>query len=223
MSSQNVFPRYFKERIATIVKMLVDEVPTIKVTYEKNESIPAPSKINDCEIIYNYNYNGAAGVENCMKYYDPELLVSQNVFERVEQITPVDLNQCTGLIHNGSISLRERDMIYLNFSLDSTKLNILVPFDSEYLKYTDQPPYIDSLNLENSYFMSHFSNATMSYFSRYKRQLMDSTLLTQVGFSPNYKSYHYIDVTYQTTPNNTYTIMKFKPKTTLLQVEIEQK
>ncbi|KAF0561118.1 hypothetical protein F8M41_025317 [Gigaspora margarita] len=210
-----------------LITKLVDEVPTMKVTYENEESIPAPSKINDCQIWRGYNYGNQSSTENCMEYFNQELLLSDNVRKRIEQIAPLDLDNCTGLLHNGNISLTERDMIVLNLTLDSTMLNILLLFDSEYLTYSDQPSFVDSLNLENTYLMSHYSNATMCFFNRFKRQLMDTTMLTQIGFSPNYKSYHYINIAYQSffqgTSNNTYSIMKVKPKSTVLQVEIEQK
>ncbi|CAG8773524.1 45332_t:CDS:2 [Gigaspora margarita] len=206
-----------------LIARLIDEVPTIKVIYENKESIPAPSEINDCQILYNNDYNSTSYSSSCTKYLNHKLLVGENVRKRFEQYFAIDPNGCSGLIHNGSISLREGDLIVLNLTLDSAIVNALLLFDSEYLTYSDPPQSIDILNLENLYIVSHYSNSTMFFFNRFERQLMDPTLLTQIGFSPNYKTYHYISFTYQSFSNHTYTIMKFKPKTTILQVEIEQK
>ncbi|CAG8796787.1 20616_t:CDS:2, partial [Racocetra persica] len=35
-------------------------------------------------------------------------------------------------------------------------------------------------------------NASLYNFNRFKRQLMDKTLFTQLGFSPTYKTYYYV-------------------------------
>ncbi|CAG8629583.1 1555_t:CDS:10 [Cetraspora pellucida] len=205
---------------------LVDEVPAIKVTYENQESIPAPSIINGCEVFRdNLNYD-REGI--CSKYLISNLSLTEKVRKNVERIAQDDLSNYTGLIHNGDISLKEGDVIRLYLTIDSTILNSIILFDPEYLKYSDQPLYIDSLSLENIYFMSHNINSSLYNFNRFKRQLMDKTLFTQLGFSPSYQTYHYITTApgfSQGASINAVTNMLviIKPKTTTLQVEKEQK
>ncbi|RIB16408.1 hypothetical protein C2G38_1512310 [Gigaspora rosea] len=141
-----------------LIARLADEVPTIKVIYENKESIPAPSQINDCQILYNNDFDSTSNSLSCTKYLKHKLLVGENVRKRFKQNFAIDPNGCSGLIHNGSISLREADLIVLNLTLDRSDLNILMPFDSEYLTYSDPPQSIGILNLENIFIVSHYSN-----------------------------------------------------------------
>ncbi|CAG8524949.1 19117_t:CDS:2 [Gigaspora margarita] len=101
-----------------LITRLIDEVPTIKVTYESRESIPAPSKINDCQI---------NEIEDCMKYVKNQLSVSENVRNHFDQFFSMDPTNCTGLLHNGSISLKEGDWISF-FQSDSKQTSTLMKF-----------------------------------------------------------------------------------------------
>ncbi|CAG8603777.1 16495_t:CDS:2, partial [Cetraspora pellucida] len=168
----------------------------------------------------NYDSNKNSS-EDCGKYLAYNLLLADNVRKHFERIVQTELVNYTTFIHNGSITIKEGDYIHVNFTMSPTKINILTLFDTEYLTYSDEPLYIDSLNLENTYHISHSTNYSVYYFNRFKRQLMDTTLLTQIGFAPNYRTYNYI-TTNQSPPNTTTMVTTIRPKSAVTQVEKEQ-
>ncbi|CAG8596681.1 4835_t:CDS:2, partial [Diversispora eburnea] len=194
---------------------MVNEEPSIKVSYDTNKETQPMPKVGNCSDYFKYESDANS------YYYLSE-------------------GQATLSVDNYLVfGIYITDETYSR--LNHTSPMIMQTFDSEYPYQNKHPKLKSSIDVGNIYALTE-SNGTNVFFFRYyrlRREELDHSFLTQLGWKPKYEIYNYIESEMQTIEYslpgpfndvydddvfyNFYAKVVIKLKTNIIEVEREQR
>ncbi|CAG8563876.1 10530_t:CDS:2 [Diversispora eburnea] len=196
---------------------VLKEEPGIKILYETTELIPVPFNIT-CEY-----YGG-----NCSSYFTEE------------HDAPESYGYDPAFIPSGQVKINtsESEDIFFTIHINDDTYNHLNQsspmrihaFDSDY-PYQNQntPMFIESIETENRYYLAQSNGTNVFYFEFYRlrREELDTSFSTLLGFNPKYETYNYIGSDMQMIEyggsSNIYAKVTIGLKTSVLEIEKEQR
>ncbi|CAG8715025.1 43788_t:CDS:2 [Gigaspora margarita] len=207
---------------AVLAEQMVEEEPSIKISYNKNSDAALMPSFPDCG-----------------KYFVNTSIEDNAIYESVSEPEM----KFIWYLPNGTIKFKEKSKKFTFFidindptynNLNETDDFIINVFDSDYLSNKDKSPdYIEYLNTQNQYYITQGKDVENYYllrFRRTKRQEIDNSFLSKIGFSPKYNTYYYTESEMQIMPYitklngaNFFAALHIKPWTLMTEVEKEQK
>ncbi|KAF0440117.1 hypothetical protein F8M41_004074 [Gigaspora margarita] len=187
---------------AVLAEQMVEEEPSIKISYNKNSDATLMPNL-----LFTFNKKFSLrcdGFPDCGKYFVNTSIEDNAIYENINDPTYNNLNETDDFIIN--------------------------VFDSDYLSNKDKSPdYIEYLNTQNQYYITQGKDVENYYllrFRRTKRQEIDNSFLSKIGFSPKYNTYYYTESEMQIMPYitklngaNFFAALHIKPWTLMTEVE----
>ncbi|CAG8828787.1 42029_t:CDS:2, partial [Gigaspora margarita] len=223
---------------ALLLENMIEEEPSIKISYDKNvNSLPLPNFY----FTWDKHFRIRCNTTYCNKFFSNDRL-NNSIYNNVR------FSRHIWFLPNGTLTFNDTPTAFpINFlfeiyvndttynsSIETRNINFIA-FDSEFLKYKNQPRYIDLFNTQNHYYLTQGRDGENYYYLKYRRkerQDMDQSFFTKIGFIPKYfvNTYHYIESGIQIIPYprrnsdpNFFAGLYVNPWTMMVELEKEQK
>ncbi|CAG8545879.1 4250_t:CDS:2 [Diversispora eburnea] len=154
---------------------MLKEEPGIKILYESTEFIPVPG--GDCSSYFEEENGISESFGNDLAFL-PKGKIQINTTESEDIFFTIHINDDTYDHLNQSSPMK------------------MHAFDSDYPYSNRNPPkFIESIETENKYFLAQSNGTNVFYFNFYRlrREELDSSFPTLLGFNPKYDTYNYIE------------------------------
>ncbi|CAG8563502.1 3763_t:CDS:2 [Diversispora eburnea] len=183
--------------------------PGIKILYETTELIPVPS--GNCSSYFIEEHDAPESYGHDLAFL-PMGQVKMNTSESEDIFFTIHINDDTYNHLNQSSPMR------------------IHAFDSDYPYPNKTPPkFIESIETENKYYLAQSNGTKVFYlnFYRLRREELDSSFPTLLGFDPKYDIYNYIasdiePIEYPVS-SNIYAKVIITLKTSVIEIEKEQR